>query len=235
MQSTVGQTFLRGYQVTDSSGQCTFKTIFPGWYTGRTVHIHVRVRTFDGSSTTYNFTTQVFFDEATTATVMEQSAYSKSGTRTKNTTDSIYNEAAQQGNALTPSLSGSTSSGYSGSVQISLAGLPASGTSGGGSTTEDTAVDGGVQKTKFRQERNGLRWLDVNVKANEKLAADAQLTRGGAVVARKKITGLASGGVRTFSIPIPNKVDPGKASLKVVLSDGAGNKRTVRRKVHVPA
>ena len=43
--NTVGQKFLRGFQMTDSNGTVTFTTIYPGWYNGRAVHIHVRVRT----------------------------------------------------------------------------------------------------------------------------------------------------------------------------------------------
>jgi protocatechuate 3,4-dioxygenase beta subunit len=46
-RGTAGQDFLRGYQVTDSAGQVTFSTIFPGWYPGRAVHVHTRVRLFD--------------------------------------------------------------------------------------------------------------------------------------------------------------------------------------------
>jgi protocatechuate 3,4-dioxygenase beta subunit len=38
-----GQTFLRGVQTTDTNGQVTFATIFPGWYQGRATHIHFRV------------------------------------------------------------------------------------------------------------------------------------------------------------------------------------------------
>ena len=45
-----GQTYLRGYQVSGAKGQVTFKTIYPGFYSGRTVHIHVRVRTFDANN-----------------------------------------------------------------------------------------------------------------------------------------------------------------------------------------
>lgn len=36
--------WFRGYQVTDSSGRVNFKSCFPGWYSGRTIHIHFRVR-----------------------------------------------------------------------------------------------------------------------------------------------------------------------------------------------
>lgn len=42
-----GTTFLRGYQVTDADGIVEFHTIFPGWYTGRAVHIHTRVHRDD--------------------------------------------------------------------------------------------------------------------------------------------------------------------------------------------
>lgn len=58
--STKGQNFLRGYQVTGQDagvgtspvdGQVSFLTIWPGWYTGRAIHIHVRVRTYDTSGT----------------------------------------------------------------------------------------------------------------------------------------------------------------------------------------
>jgi protocatechuate 3,4-dioxygenase beta subunit len=41
--NTEGEKFLRGYQVTDENGQATFVTIYPGWYSGRTVHIHFKV------------------------------------------------------------------------------------------------------------------------------------------------------------------------------------------------
>ena len=39
--NTEGQTFCRGYQVTDANGECEFETIVPGWYPGRTTHMHL--------------------------------------------------------------------------------------------------------------------------------------------------------------------------------------------------
>ena len=60
---TSGQKFLRGYQITDENGQVQFTTIYPGWYSGRTIHIHVRVRTYSGMTVLSNFVTQIFFDE----------------------------------------------------------------------------------------------------------------------------------------------------------------------------
>ena len=57
--------FLRGYQYTDSNGQVAFTTIYPGWYNGRTVHIHIKVRIFDSSgNVTTEATTQLFFADS---------------------------------------------------------------------------------------------------------------------------------------------------------------------------
>ena len=44
VEDTSGETWLRGYQITDANGLATFKTIIPGWYADRTTHIHLRLR-----------------------------------------------------------------------------------------------------------------------------------------------------------------------------------------------
>jgi protocatechuate 3,4-dioxygenase beta subunit len=64
--STVGKKFLRGYQVTDANGTVEFVTIYPGWYPGRTVHIHFKIRTDSASQRGYEFTSQLYFDDALT-------------------------------------------------------------------------------------------------------------------------------------------------------------------------
>jgi protocatechuate 3,4-dioxygenase beta subunit len=71
---TSGQNFLRGYQITGEdaglrgspvAGQVSFSTIWPGWYTGRAIHIHVRVRRLSPSGATIaGYTTQIFFSDA---------------------------------------------------------------------------------------------------------------------------------------------------------------------------
>src|SRR5581483_5836854 len=43
--NTAGKKFLRGYQMTDANGAAQFTTIYPGWYPGRAVHIHFKIRT----------------------------------------------------------------------------------------------------------------------------------------------------------------------------------------------
>jgi len=116
---TAGQNFLRGYQVTDANGLATFTTIYPGWYSGRAVHIHVKVRLFDASNnTTTEATTQVFFDDALTDAVYAGvSPYSTRSSRdTRNAADNIY---ANQ-TVLLLALQGDTTSGYSGSISLGV-------------------------------------------------------------------------------------------------------------------
>jgi protocatechuate 3,4-dioxygenase beta subunit len=50
--NTSGLKFLRGYQATDRQGAVRFQTVFPGWYQGRAVHIHAKVRIFNGPTST---------------------------------------------------------------------------------------------------------------------------------------------------------------------------------------
>jgi protocatechuate 3,4-dioxygenase beta subunit len=76
---TIGLKFLRGYQVTDASGVARFVTIVPGWYQGRTVHIHFKVRTAAATGETYEFTSQLFFDDALIDQILAQAPYSAKG------------------------------------------------------------------------------------------------------------------------------------------------------------
>lgn len=88
--NTVGQDFLRGYQVTDANGVVKFTTIYPGWYPGRAVHIHFKVAPDEATV----FTSQLFFDDALSQQVFTQSPYDSKGTvpDTLNSTDNIYQE-----------------------------------------------------------------------------------------------------------------------------------------------
>jgi protocatechuate 3,4-dioxygenase beta subunit len=95
--NTIGQRFLRGYQVTDSNGVARFTTIYPGWYQGRAVHIHFKVRSAASASSTYEFTSQLFFDDTLTDTVHAQQPYAAKGQRTlRNSGDGIYNQGGSQ-------------------------------------------------------------------------------------------------------------------------------------------
>src|SRR4028118_265283 len=72
--STVGKKFLRGYQVTDANGTVEFVTIYPGWYPGRTVHIHFKIRTDSASQRGYEFTSQLYFADALTDQVQARTS-----------------------------------------------------------------------------------------------------------------------------------------------------------------
>jgi protocatechuate 3,4-dioxygenase beta subunit len=87
-----GQSFLRGYQVSGADGRVAFRTIYPGWYPGRTIHIHVKARAFDGAGNrAFEFTTQLFFDDAVNDVVMAAAPYNTRGTRRiRNANESIY-------------------------------------------------------------------------------------------------------------------------------------------------
>lgn len=122
--NTKRQTFLRGYQVTDANGTVNFKTIYPGWYGGRTTHIHLRARAYDANgNVTYNFTTQLFFDDTLSDSVYAGSPYNSRATRdTRNTNDSIY----KTGTPVLVTLTANPAGGYAGEVAIGLSNLPAS-------------------------------------------------------------------------------------------------------------
>jgi protocatechuate 3,4-dioxygenase beta subunit len=94
---TRGKKFLRGHQVTDASGVARFTTIYPGWYPGRTVHIHFKIRTDPESQTGYEFTSQLYFDEAITDEVHARPPYAAKGARTlKNEGDGIFRRGGDQ-------------------------------------------------------------------------------------------------------------------------------------------
>jgi protocatechuate 3,4-dioxygenase beta subunit len=115
--STVGKKFLRGYQVTDSSGVAKFTTIYPGWYQGRAVHIHFKIRSHTGSGSAYELTSQLFFDDNITDQVYTQAPYNARGQRTlRNDGDSIYRQGGSQ-LLLAPTK---TAWGYSATFDIGL-------------------------------------------------------------------------------------------------------------------
>lgn len=95
--NTKGKKFLRGYQVTDANGMVNFTTIYPGWYSGRAVHIHFKVRTNIESANGYELTSQWFFDDTLSDQVFANAPYAAKGTRDRrNANDDIYKQAGSQ-------------------------------------------------------------------------------------------------------------------------------------------
>jgi protocatechuate 3,4-dioxygenase beta subunit len=115
---TAGRDFLRGFQVTDGAGWVQFRTIYPGWYPTRTVHLHAKVRTFDPFGWTITeVNTQLFFDDAVTDAVLATEAYAGRGPRdTRNATDPVL--ARQQASFV--SLTGDVHSGMEGEVELAV-------------------------------------------------------------------------------------------------------------------
>jgi protocatechuate 3,4-dioxygenase beta subunit len=88
---TRGRKFLRGYQTTDASGLARFATIYPGWYQGRTVHIHFKIRVPAAAGRALEFTSQLYFDDALTDQVHTRPPYAQKGPRpVRNAQDFIF-------------------------------------------------------------------------------------------------------------------------------------------------
>jgi protocatechuate 3,4-dioxygenase beta subunit len=122
------QLFLRGIQISDSSGIVEFATIYPGWYQGRAVHIHTRVRlggtagqTYDGGHISH--TGQLFFPEDVSDQVYKLAPYSShTGARVLNSRDGIF--TGQRGSAsivmLTPLKPGSIADGFQAAMGLGV-------------------------------------------------------------------------------------------------------------------
>ncbi|MDQ5820916.1 MAG: intradiol ring-cleavage dioxygenase [Actinomycetota bacterium] len=113
--SAQAATFLRGIQKTDARGVATFKTIYPGYYPGRTVHIHVKVHL--GGNVVH--TGQLYFPDATTDRVYKAAPYSSRPPRaTRNTGDSIYRNGDKRSQVVVRKRSGAP--GYLGTIAMGV-------------------------------------------------------------------------------------------------------------------
>jgi protocatechuate 3,4-dioxygenase beta subunit len=110
-----GLKFLRGSQVTDANGEATFDTIYPGWYPGRTTHIHFKVH-FSTSSVA---TSQMYFPEDINTAVYNTTPYSALGQ--KDTSNASDGTAHHGGFPALVAMTGSGASGYVGTLTITVA------------------------------------------------------------------------------------------------------------------
>jgi hypothetical protein len=201
--------------VTDDDGAATFVTVFPGWYSGRAVHIHFKVRTGE-----LEFTSQLFFEESDIAAVMAKSAYSSRGNPdTDNDEDSIY---GSDGSELTVDLAGDGAGGLAGTFTVGLSGLP-----------DDDAVAVKLKHRRFRRTDGGRRILRLTVDADEQVALRARISRSGRRLARKRFPAVATG-THKLNVPIPKHVRAGVARLTLFVQDASGNTKIIRRTVRVP-
>jgi protocatechuate 3,4-dioxygenase beta subunit len=85
--------FLRGVQRTNAKGLATFVTIYPGWYPGRAVHIHVKVHV--GGNVVH--TGQLYFPDKVTDAVYRRLPYSRRPARdTRNADDRVFFQGGRQ-------------------------------------------------------------------------------------------------------------------------------------------
>ncbi|HXG75299.1 MAG TPA: intradiol ring-cleavage dioxygenase, partial [Gaiellaceae bacterium] len=85
--------FLRGIQRTDARGLVTFRTIYPGWYPGRTVHVHVKVAL--GGNVVH--TGQLYFPDALTDAVFRRQPYARRPSRSpRNPGDALYRDGGRR-------------------------------------------------------------------------------------------------------------------------------------------
>jgi protocatechuate 3,4-dioxygenase beta subunit len=112
--NSVGQTFLRGLQTTDSNGTVAFRTIYPGWYQGRATHIHLEV--FINGATVK--TTQIAFPESVSSAVYRTAVYAAHGLNaTTNSGDMVFADGTDHEMAT---LSGDTTSGYTATLTVGI-------------------------------------------------------------------------------------------------------------------
>ncbi len=113
---TLGQKFLRGYQMTDKDGLARFTTIYPGWYRGRAVHLHFKIRT-QKANRNYEFTSQLFFDDALSDKVFPQAPYAANGRlEMRNAQDGIFRDGGSH-LLITPTAK---DAGYTATFEVGL-------------------------------------------------------------------------------------------------------------------
>jgi protocatechuate 3,4-dioxygenase beta subunit len=247
-EGTSGKRYLRGYQVSDSTGIVRFTTVYPGWYSGRAVHIHVRIRKFDSSgNATYDFLSQLFFDDSLTDTVDATSRYSSRGTRdTRNAADNVY---GSDGAMLVLNMTADGSGGYAGTFSFGLSqsnqgggsssggGGTAPSTTGGtgsGGTTTDTSVSASLAAVSCTRGALGTRTLHARLKTKEAVALEVKVLRGSKVVARRSIARVPAG-AHTVALPIGSSVQAGRATLSLTAKDASANSKVLTKILQIPA
>jgi protocatechuate 3,4-dioxygenase beta subunit len=112
--------YLRGHQRSDALGKASFLTIFPGWYRGRTPHVHMKVHV--GNADRVVHTGQVFFNEAIEASVYKTGAYASRGQPdTSHAQDSIFAQAGGSRAVVRVAKRPGGARGYLGKIVIGVA------------------------------------------------------------------------------------------------------------------
>lgn len=113
------ETFLRGVQTSDSNGQVSFTTIYPGWYNGRITHVHFEIFLNNSLTSTPVKISQMAFPASVTTAVYNSSLYSSHGQNsiTSYSQDNIFSDGVSLQLAT---LTGSVSSGYVATLNVGI-------------------------------------------------------------------------------------------------------------------
>jgi uncharacterized protein (TIGR03437 family) len=237
--NSVGKKYLRGYQVSDDSGSVQFTTIYPGWYSGRTVHIHVRIRTYSGATLLDNFTAQIFFDDTVTDTVFTQAPYNTRGARdTRNANDMVL--TGTTGGVVVYAALTKTSTGYTGTATIGVNVKTAV-------ATKAVIASGGVVSAASGQA--GLTpggWTSIfgqNLAAASHAITPAELVNGGLPSALSGVTVNIDGSPAFVSYVSPTQINvqapadsnTGAVQVTVTNSSGTSDAVTAQMQAALPA
>jgi protocatechuate 3,4-dioxygenase beta subunit len=265
-EGTSGTRYLRGYQVSDAAGVVHFTTVYPGWYSGRAVHIHVRIRKFDSSgNATYDFLSQLFFDDSLSDTVDATSQYSSRGTRdTRNAADNVY---GSDGAMLILNMQADGSGGYTGTFSFGLSqsnqgggsssagggtapttgstgssGSSSSGSSssssGSSSTTSGTTADTSVSASLAAVSctRGALGTRTLHARLKTKEAVSVEVkVLRGSKVVARRTIAKVPAGAHTLALPIGSSVHAGRATLSLTAKDTSANSKVLTKILQIPA
>ncbi len=124
-EDTEGQNFLRGYQTSDASGKAGFRTVFPGWYNGRTTHIHFKVHYLRDGKVPATFTSQLFVPDDLADSVYQSEPYRpRSDFDMHNDRDPVYRDQLRDGTRvgklMTLDLKPASGGGYTADYAIAI-------------------------------------------------------------------------------------------------------------------
>lgn len=227
-EGTKGQNWLRGFQTTDADGLVTFTTIYPGWYPGRAVHIHFKVRVPTGPASTLELVSQLFFtDEMNTRVYTSTAPYSARSPQAADTPNGRDGILGSDAPTLTLAPVDDGRSGLTADFSVGLR----RGADGNTTAVRDTAVGATLQAATMLRTALGARRLRVRLAVQEPVTVTARLTRGGRRIATRTVR--LQPGTRDVRLAVPSATAPGAAQLRLTFADAAGNRRTTTRTVVV--
>jgi protocatechuate 3,4-dioxygenase beta subunit len=212
--------FLRGYQLTDANGAVTFRTIFPGWYRGRAIHIHLKVRTTTARPRHTSTRLTLLLGDDDRAGLRRRPILRQRHPRhlergRRHLRRDRRDEPRADGWRSVRGLHGERDPGPVGAA--------------GGGRRRGTPA-----RKRLTHDRRGRRRLRARLELGERMrSVQARLVREGRTLTSSRLTGVRSG-TRALSVSVGRGVEPGPALLVIVARDRGWAVRTIRRRVRIP-